>query len=192
MEISRKKITNAEIHAKEKEITASVGALTEGFSEGFGAIGYVLETEISRDNENLDAEKVKLLRESPIEEEAEYSDGYISSVKITVKRAKTEEELAAEAAEALEDEEAREAMKLDADSASLSEEAIQAENDKKLEKAKRELERSVAFTSMFIVRIYKTFWKETVSISEGTDEMKEDLEEFLSVLTKKAQEAENQ
>lgn len=192
MEISRKKITNAEIHAKEKELTASIGVLTEGFSEGFGAIGYVLETEISRDNENLDEEKVKLLRESPIEEEAEYSDGYISSVKITVKRAKTEEELAAEAAEALEDEEAREAMKLDADGASLSEEAIQAENDKKLEKAKRELERSVAFTSMFIVRIYKTFWKETVSISKGTDEMKEDLEEFLSVLTKKAQEAENQ
>lgn len=181
MEISRKKITNAEIHAKETELYENVNALTESFKEGFAGIGYVLETEISRENENLDKEKIKVLRETPITEEAEYSDGYLSSVKITVKHTKTAEQVALEE----EEEAALEALKLDADE---NEDAI---NDLTLVRSKRELERSVAFTSMFFVRVYKTFWKETVSISEGLDEMRADLDDFLSVLTKKAQEAEN-
>ncbi len=190
MEISRKKITGAEISEKEKTLASQIRALTESFSEVFGEIGYELETEFSRDNENLETEKAKLLNDSSIEEEAEYSDGYISSAKITVKHVKTEEQLAAEAEEEAEKAEAEEALKLDANGNELSEEMIQAENDRTLEKAKRELERSVAFTSMFLVRVYKTFWKETVSISENTDEMKADLEEFLSVLKEKSQKAE--
>ena len=43
---------------------------------------------------------------------------------------------------------------------------------------------------MYFVHIYKAFWRESVSISDGTDEIKNDLNEFLSVLTEKGAEAE--
>ncbi|MBO5023123.1 MAG: hypothetical protein J6D11_02290 [Clostridia bacterium] len=183
MEISRKKITTEEIHAKETELANSISSLTEGMKEDFAALGYVLETEITRENDNLLPEEIKILRATPITEATEYSDGYISSAKITVKREKTEEVLALEEEEAQE-EEALEAMKLETEE--LPEDAQARKDEIALARSKRELERSVAFTTMFFVRVYKTFWRETVSINEGISEVTADLEEFLSVLKERA------
>ena len=185
MEILRKKITTEEIHAKETELAHAISDLTESVKEYFAALGYVLETEITRENENLDPEEVKALRETPITEPADYSDGYISSAKITVKCEKTEETLALEEAEA-EEEAALEAMKLETEA--LPEDAQERKDEIALARSKRELERSVAFTTMFFVRVYKTFWRETVSINEGISEVTADLEEFLSVLKERASE----
>ncbi len=183
MEISRKKITTEEIHAKETEFANSINALVESNKDAFAALGYVLETEITRENENLLPEEIKILRATPITEPTEYSDGYISSAKITVKREKTEDVLALEEAEA-EEEAALEAMKLETEE--LPEDAQARKDELALARSKRELERSVAFTTMFFVRVYKTFWRETVSINEGISEVTADLEEFLSVLKERA------
>ena len=66
------------------------------------------------------------------------------------------------------------------------EEAALAENERIFAEAKKEADRDVAFTSMYFVHIYKAFWRESVSMSENVEEVRADLDEFLSVLTEKA------
>ncbi|MBQ9745370.1 MAG: hypothetical protein IJW21_00925 [Clostridia bacterium] len=184
MEISRKKITDAEIRKAEQELAAAVDAITAEKTAEFAALGCELETEFSRDNDNLEGDEREAFRALGVTEECEYSFGYSSGVKITVKRKKTDEELAAEEAEA-----AGNAK----DFSGLSEEEAElAQNEAVLEEAKRELSRNVAFTSMYFVHIYKAFWRESVSISDGTDEVRADLEEFLTVLREKAENGENE
>ena len=175
MEISHKKITNEEIHAKEKQLADEVKAIVSEYESKFESIGYVLETEFIRDSDDgsLTPEERDEIRSSQIEEEEGiYENGYSSHAKITVKRPKASEENTEEEAECAEN---------------LSEEEAELrENEKTLEKAKREMERSVAFTSMMFVRVYKTFWIEKVSIETNTDEIKADLQEFFDVLEAKA------
>jgi len=177
MEISRKKITDAEIHASEKHLSADIESLTAEFGEKFAALGYELETEFSRDNENLEGEERDALKAADIGEPCEYSFGYSSGVKITVKHIKKE------------DEEPEEAFSTEGLS---EEEAELAENERILAEAKKEAARNVAFTSMYFVHIYKAFWRESVSMSENADEVRADLEEFLSVLTERAEGAETE
>ncbi|MBQ8403299.1 MAG: hypothetical protein IJX55_02605 [Clostridia bacterium] len=181
MEFSRKKITDEAIYAEEKKLAAEISAITEEYAGKFEELGYVLEKEFIRDNDSvgLTPEEREEVRKTDVEEAAgAYEMGYSSIAKITVKRAKTVEDLAAEA-EVEEPEE------------ELSEEERELrENERTLEKAKREQARSVAFTTMLLVRVYKTFWKETVSISESAEEIRADMEEFYSVLFEKAQNAE--
>ena len=55
-----------------------------------------------------------------------------------------------------------------------------------LARSKRELERSVAFTTLFLVRVYKTFWHETVS--NNAEEIEKDLSEFFEKLSEKCEE----
>ena len=173
MEISRKKITDAEIHAAEAGLADAVEAMKAEFSEKFAAFGCELEAEFSRDNENLENEARETLKAMPIAEACDYSFGYSSGVKITVKRKKEEGE-----------EEPEEAISTEGLS---EEEAELAENERILEAARREAERDVAFTSMYFVHIYKAFWRESVSMSENADEMRADLEEFLVRLAEKAE-----
>lgn len=176
MEFSRKKITDEAIYVEEKKLAAEISAITEEYAGKFEELGYVLEKEFIRDNDSvgLTPEEREEVRKTDVEESAgAYEMGYSSIAKITVKRAKTAEDLAAEA-EVEEPEEERELR----------------ENERTLEKAKREQARSVAFTTMLLVRVYKTFWKETVSISESAEEIRADMEEFHSVLFEKAQNAE--
>jgi preprotein translocase subunit SecF len=92
MEISRKKITDSEIHAAEAELCAKVNGVMADFSEKFDTLGYELDAEFSRDNENLDDEEREALRATELTDACEYSFGYASGVKITVKRKKSEEE----------------------------------------------------------------------------------------------------
>ena len=172
MEISRKKITDTEIHEAEIKLCKEVEALLDSFMEKFDAIGYELIAEFSRDNENLENEEREVLKEGGLGEACEYSFGYASGVKVTVKHKKVE------------------AAEEDAEEFSVEglseEEAALAENERIFAEAKKEADRDVAFTSMYFVHIYKAFWRESVSISESTHEVRADLEEFLSVLTEKA------
>ena len=176
MEISRKKITDAEIHAAEAKLAEEIASLCEEFSEKFGAFGCELETEFARDNENAEDEEREALKAADIHEPCEYYFGYSSGVKITVKRKKAEEE---------------EAPAEEASLEGLSEEEAElVESERMLEAAKKESERDVAFTSMYFVHIYKAFWRESVSISENVSEVRADLEEFLAFLAEKAEGAE--
>ena len=177
MEISRKKITDEAIYAEEKRLAAE-------FSGKFEELGYVLEKEFIRDNDSvgLTPEEREEARSSNLTESAGvYEMGYSSLAKITLKRAKTAEDIAAE--------EAEEAEKESDESLPPEERELRA-NERTLEKAKREQARSVAFTTMLLARVYKTFWRETVSISESTDEIRADMEEFYNVLLEKAQNTE--
>jgi hypothetical protein len=176
MEISRKKITDSEIHAAEAELCAKVNGVMADFSEKFDTLGYELDAEFSRDNENLDDEEREALRATELTDACEYSFGYASGVKITVKRKKSEEAQEAEqTAEELSEEEAE-----------------LAENERLAEEVNREVSRNVAFTSMYFVHIYKAFWRESVSISENANDIRNDLEEFLGVLAEKANGAETE
>lgn len=173
MEISRKKITDTEISAAEAGLAAAVEAICADFSEKFDAVGCELETEFSRDNENLENEEREAFKALPITEACEYSFGYTSGVKITVRRKKAEGE-----------EEPAEEFSTEGLS---EEEAELAENERMLEEAKKEAARDVAFTSMYFVHIYKAFWRESVSISDSADEVRDDLEEFLARLCENAE-----
>ena len=57
MEISRKKISDEEIYEREKKLAEEATKISEDFKEKFSSIGYELETEFSRENENLTEEK---------------------------------------------------------------------------------------------------------------------------------------
>ena len=175
MEISRKKITDEAIHEAETKLAAEAEGIIAEFSEKFDAIGYELEADYSRDNENLENEEREALKESDIKDPCAYSFGYASGVKITVKHKKSDEE------------ETEEEISLEGLS---DEEAELARNEAILEQARKEAARDVAFTSMYFVHIYKAFWRESVSISDNADEMKTDLDEFLSVLTEKSTDTE--
>ena len=184
MEISRKKITDEAIYAEEKRLAAEIDTIVEEFSGKFEELGYVLEKEFIRDNDSvgLTPEEREEARSSNLTESAGvYEMGYSSLAKITLKRAKTAEDIAAE--------EAEEAEKESDESLPPEERELRA-NERTLEKAKREQARSVAFTTMLLARVYKTFWRETVSISESTDEIRADMEEFYNVLLEKAQNTE--
>ena len=184
MEISRKKITDEAIYAEEKRLAAEIDTIVAEFSGKFEELGYVLEKEFIRDNDSvgLTPEEREEARSSNLTESAGvYEMGYSSLAKITLKRAKTAEDIAAE--------EAEEAEKESDESLPPEERELRA-NERTLEKAKREQARSVAFTTMLLARVYKTFWRETVSISESTDEIRADMEEFYNVLLEKAQNTE--
>ena len=184
MEISRKKITDEAIYAEEKRLAAEIDTIVAEFSGKFEELGYVLEKEFIRDNDSvgLTPEEREEARSSNLTESAGvYEMGYSSLAKITLKRAKTAEDIAAE--------EAEEAEKESDESLPPEERELRA-NERTLEKAKREQARSVAFTTMLLARVYKTFWRETVSISENTDEIRADMEEFYNVLLEKAQNTE--
>ncbi|MBQ8862109.1 MAG: hypothetical protein IJ021_05160 [Clostridia bacterium] len=184
MEISRKKITDEAIYAEEKRLAAEIDTIVAEFSGKFEELGYILEKEFIRDNDSvgLTPEEREEARSSNLTESAGvYEMGYSSLAKITLKRAKTAEDIAAE--------EAEEAEKESDESLPPEERELRA-NERTLEKAKREQARSVAFTTMLLARVYKTFWRETVSISENTDEIRADMEEFYNVLLEKAQNTE--
>lgn len=172
MEISRKKITDTEIHEAETKLIAEVNNALDEFSGKFDAIGYELAAEFSRDNENLESEERDEFKALDLAEACEYEFGYASGVKITVRRKKDEAE-----------EEAEEEFSTEGLS---EEEAELAENERIFAAAKKEADRDVAFTSMYFVHIYKAFWRESVSVSENVDEVRADLDEFLTVLTEKA------
>lgn len=185
MEISRKKITNEAIHEKEKALMESVTSAVAEYEAKFASIGYVLETEFARDNDanGLTPEEREEIRNSKIDEnEGVYENGYISNAKITVKREKTAEDIAAD--------EAADAGVVTTDEVLSEEELELRRNELVLEKAKREQARAAAFTTVLFVRVYKAFWKETVSISDSADEIRQDLEEFYTVLAEKAQASE--
>ena len=62
--------------------------------------------------------------------------------------------------------------------------AEQERADAILADAEDKLNRSVAYTQLMLIRIYKAFWIEKVSICENTDELKNDLDEFYNKLAK--------
>ena len=102
-----------------------------------------------------------------------FAPGYVSRAIITVKRQKTEEEKQEELREESEIRDMLNITETEEDTTATNE-----EDDK----------RSVAFTRVMLVRTYKSFWTEWVSLGGDLEQLKADLDEFFEVLSSKAEE----
>lgn len=171
MEIKRKKITDAEIFGTEMELCDKVLSLCEAHAGEFEEIGYGLDVEFGQKEDESQRSYADLVRE----EGKRYDAGYVSRALVTVRRAKTEDELA-------QDERIAEENRLAMEAAQDSEQAEQLENDETLRVSEDALRRAVAFTEVMLVRSYKSFWTEWISVCDGLSDMERDLSEFLGSL----------
>ena len=195
MEIKRKLMSNAKIAETERAIADQISEVFSDNKQRFADIGYELDLRfeyITDDDYNYSV--------LSFDEESKYPIGYVSRATITVKRPKGEaDEAEAVSEETVEEaepeyEEADEAEETTSDEA-IEEAAMESEpeSDAEQEKADRtlriadeELKRSVAFTQVMLVRIYKTFWIEKISKTDSMDQLKEDLDEFYARLSEKS------
>ncbi len=178
MDIKRKKITNEEIYAAEQKRAAEIRGVCEAHRPSFSELGYELDLTFGQKEH-----EAQNRFEAFSEEQKPYDSGYLSRALVTVKRFKTEAELQAENAIVEENK-----MLLENANA---EEAEQLENDETLRASDSELKRSVAFTEIMLVRVYKSFWVEYVNIGDDMSDLENDLAEFLSVLKAKKEASEN-
>ena len=84
-----------------------------------------------------------------------------------------------------EDEAAMAANRALLDAAETEEEVDQIQNEEELRVADDANKRLTAFTEVMLVRTYKSFWVEWVSLGEGTHEPENDLAEFYEKLKAK-------
>ena len=177
MEIKRKKLTNEEIFSFEQKFAKEVSDVCENRNPDFRAIGYELDLEFGQ-KENEAQSRFSILSK---EETKKYESGYVSRALITVKRQKTE-------AEKEEDLRLQQENLALIESSESDQEAEQLENDETLRRGEDENKRSVAFTRVMLVRAYKSFWTEWISIGDNLEQLEADLQEFLEVLTQKKEE----
>lgn len=177
MEVKRKKITDEEIFETEKKLSERAKELRERYESDFSALGYELELEFGQKEDEAENNYEEL----STEENKQFETGYVSHAVLTVKRKKTEEEI-------VEEERLAEENRAAFEAAETPEEAEQLENDETLRVSEGELKRSVAFTEIMLVRVYKAFWTEWVSLGESLSEAEADLCEFLDSLRQRAAE----
>ncbi len=174
MEIKRKKITNEQIYATEQELIQKLNELLAEKKSNFEALGYELEIVIGQKENEAQHSYAPYLAEA----DKSFEPGYISHAVINVKRAKTAEELEAEARAEQNNREMLDAAE--------NEEEMQAIRDEEtLRQADDANRRLVAFTELMLARTYKSFWMEWVSLSEGIGETEADLDEFYGKLQEK-------
>lgn len=181
MEIKRKKITEEEIFETERRLAEEVSALCGQHAREFEALGYELDLEFDQKED----EAQNSYAEFVLEEGKRYESGYVSRALITVRRKKTEEELA-------QDEQLAEENRRAVESAETEADAEQLENDETLRISEDALKRSVAFTEVMLVRAYKSFWTEWVSVCDSLAEIENDLAEFFKSLSSGKEDAEYQ
>ncbi|MCR5457936.1 MAG: hypothetical protein K6F14_07655 [Clostridiales bacterium] len=194
MEIKRREMTDEMIAAKESELIDQIKELLEENRERFIAIGYELVLQPQRKTDDEYSFHVLDL-DTP----RKYEIGYSSQARISVRKPKDaplaednsiEEEVLEDAerlgidgddsGEAVEEENNEETSFTD-------EETEQMENDRVLEESEDELKRTAAFTIVMLARVYKTFFREMVSIPDNLDSVKEDLDEFYEKLQEEKQ-----
>ncbi|MBQ3490327.1 MAG: hypothetical protein IJA86_07035 [Clostridia bacterium] len=180
MEIKRKKITTEEIYAEEQKFVEEVARICKNRNSEFQSLGYELDLEFGQ-KENEAQARFEIFSNDKTKK---FESGYLSRAMITVKRRKTEEELAKDQRLAQENRELIGACETE-------EEAEQLENDEALRKSEDESKRSVAFTCVMLVRTYKSFWTEWVCLGDDLMRLEADLNEFLEVLEQKREESEN-
>jgi len=160
MEIKRKKIANEKIFETEQKLAAQIMDFCQSKKAQFEELGYDLELVFGQ-KEN---EAQNSYQNYSADENKTFESGYISHAVISIKRKKTAEELAA-------DEEAIAANRALLDAAESEEEIDQIQNNEELRVADDANKRLVAFTEVMLVRTYKSFWTEWVSLGEGTHEL---------------------
>ncbi len=174
MEIKRKKLTQKEIFNTEQKFAQDITEICNRKNEEFVEIGYELDLEFGQKENEHQANFEIFSRD----EDKKFDPGYISRAMITVKRQKTETEKQEEIAR-------REENRALIENCKTEQEIEQINNDETLFDAESEEKRSVAFTRVMLVRSYKSFWTEWVSLGENIDQLEADLDEFLETLRQK-------
>lgn len=176
METKRKLTSDAELLSLERSLSDLVTAVRDENAPRFDALGYELELKFESSSD--DAPDVTPLS---LDDGKKYDIGYVSQAVVTVKHKKTDDDVPAEEpcdapAEATD---------------TVDEDDEQRVADETFAKADAELKRSVAFTRVMLIRIYKTFWVEKVSRPDSdealSDSLSADLDEFYDKLASDAQ-----
>ncbi|MBR0235413.1 MAG: hypothetical protein IJQ37_03040 [Clostridia bacterium] len=154
MEISRKKISTADLIAKERELVEKITEINERYSAELDSLGCESVLEFVKigeyDDEYTDIDFA----------EENYKNGYVSRALITVREKAVDEAPIELDREEYESDEAYDVAK----------NALAAQSER---------EREVARTEIMLMRIYKTFWVETVSLCEDVSPIDADLCEFV-------------
>ena len=192
MEIKRRDFSDKMIAAKERELIEQIENLLDEYKEKFTAIGYelVLQPQRKTDDEYS-------FHALDLDTPRKYDVGYSSQARISVRKPKdapimednsAEEEVLEDAERMGLDTVDEETEECEAEETSLSdEESEQLENDRILEESEDELKRTAAYLVVMLARIYKTFFREMVSVTDNLDSVKEDLDEFLVKLEEEKQ-----
>lgn len=163
MDISLKKITVNEVIAKESEILEKIKEIEEKYDAVFAELGCEIEADYGcmgeYDDEFSDIDGA----------EERYVPGYFSRANFAVKRIKTDDATA-------------EADFVPADDGESEEEA---EAEREALEAQDERDRTVAYTEIMIIRIYKSFWTEKVTLCDDVSALEADFEEFAEKLREK-------
>ena len=167
MGCSKKAFPADKIKEKEQEIIEAIKEIKASYDDAFENLGFELVASYKRRGE-FDREYFNI-----DETEGEYAPGYISIAHFVVK--KKEDNVPSD----------EEDYPEDADEAEI-------ELIKKTRAAERDLKRSYAYTQTMIVRVYKSFWIERVSVADNFDELRSDLDEFLEKLSEMKDSPENE
>ena len=194
MEIKRKDFSDEMIAAKECELLQQIEELLQEYKAKFAAIGYELVLKPQRKTDDEFS-----FHELKLDTPRKYEVGYSSQARIVVRKP-VDAPLAEDDSiknEVLEDANRfgiDENEETESDENSEYEEQSeedpdneQRENDRILEESEDELKRTSAYLVVMLVRIYKTFFREVVSVTDNLDSVKEDLEEFLVKLEEEKQ-----
>jgi len=193
MEIKRREMNDEMIAAKEAELIDQIKELLEENRERFIAIGYELVLQLQRKTDDEYSYHVL-----DLDVPRKYETGYSSQARISVRKPK-DAPIAEDSS--IEEEVLEDAKRLEIDNGSdetetdtvdeaeqlTEEDAEQLENDRVLEESEDELKRTAAFTIVMLARIYKTFFREMVSVPDNLDSVKEDLDEFYEKLQEEKQ-----
>lgn len=174
MEIKRKKITTEEIYAAEQSFAKQVTSVWENKKPAFEALGHELVLEFGQ-KEN---EALRRFEVFSNEETKKFDSGYVSRALITVRRPKTEAELA-------EDQSLLEEIR------ELIEESEESSEEGVFCASEDASKHTVAFTGVMLVRAYKSFWTEWICLGDDLDRLEADLDEFLNALEQKQKDTEN-
>ncbi|MBR6050145.1 MAG: hypothetical protein IKP68_02955 [Clostridia bacterium] len=164
MDISLKKLTVDDVIAKENEILGKIREIKEKYDAVFAELGCEIEADYVKRGEYDD-------EFSDIDENPDnYVVGYFSRANFAVKRIKTDDALAADFVPA------------------EGETEEEAEAEREALTAQAERDRTVAYTEIMIIRIYKSFWTEKVTFCDDLSTLEADFEEFAEKLREKNEE----
>lgn len=164
MDISLKKLTVDDVIAKENEILGKIREIKEKYDAVFAELGCEIEADYVKHGEYDD-------EFSDIDENPDnYVVGYFSRANFAVKRIKTDDALAADFVPA------------------EGETEEEAEAEREALTAQAERDRTVAYTEIMIIRIYKSFWTEKVTFCDDVSTLEADFEEFAEKLREKNKE----
>lgn len=159
MDVSRKNFTTEQLIEKEKEIIEQIKEIKEKYDGVFAGLGCEIEAEyVKRGEYDDEFSDIDFAPEN-------YVNGYVSRANFVIKKIKTDDS-APDADYVPEEGETTEET-------AAARQALVAQD---------ELERTVAYTEIMIMRIYKSFWVEKVTLCEKVSPIDDDLSEFAEKL----------